>query len=133
MILKSSTYLQQLGFKRCPYDASLFFRHHDSKVLMLLINVDDIMVIESSTSSISALISHSSTVFHMKDLGDLHYFLKVQVTHENDILTLTQSRYLISLLQRFGFDGAKPVSTPIASGIHLSAHERTPLDDPTPY
>ncbi|KAF5464385.1 hypothetical protein F2P56_014463, partial [Juglans regia] len=100
---------------------------------MLLIYVDDIILTGSSPSSMAALVHTLSVDFHMKDLGNLHYFLGVQVTRTSEDLFLHQSRYLLSLLQRFGLDGVKPVSTPLASGQKFSAQEGILLENPTSY
>lgn len=48
-------------------------------------------------------------------------------------MSLSQSRYLLKLLQKFGFDGAKSVTMPLAANVSLSAHEGDILDDPTQY
>lgn len=77
--MKFSTYIQQLGFHCCPYDTSLFFRRQGNEVLMLLIYLDVIILIGSSTDQIQKFLAHLFSVFHMKDLGDLHYFLGIQV------------------------------------------------------
>jgi histone deacetylase 1/2 len=69
----------------------------------------------------------------MKDLGDIHYFLGLQIVRDESTFTVTQTRYLLSLLQKFGFDGAKPVSTPLASGSSMSATDGVPLADPSHY
>jgi len=51
----------------------------------------------------------------MKDLGDVHNFLGLQITRTDTKLTITQTRYLLSLLHKFGLAGVKPAATPIAS------------------
>ena len=84
--------------------------------MLLLIYVDDILLTGNSSSQIAKFIAHLSAVFHMKDLGDIHYFLGLQIHREESKITVTQTRYLLSLLQKFGLDGAKPVNTPLASG-----------------
>jgi len=113
--LKFSNYIQQMGYTRCPYYQSLFYRQQGSNVLLLLIYVDDILLTGSSPSQISSFITHLSFVFRMKDLGDVHYFLGLQITRTDTALTITQTRYLLSLLHKFGLAGIKPVATPIAS------------------
>ena len=128
--LKFSTYIKQMGFTRCPYDQSLFYRTQGSDILLLLIYVDDILLTGSSSSQITKLIAHLSVVFHMKDLGDIHYFLGLQIARDESSLTVTQTRYLLSLLQKFGLDGAKPISTLLASGSSMSATNGVPLADP---
>jgi len=131
--LKFSNYIQQMGFTRCPYDQSLFYRTQGSDILLLLIYVDDILLTGSSSSQITKLIAHLSAVFHMKNLGDIHYFLGLQIARDESTFTVTQTRYLLSLLQKFGLDGAKPVSTPLASGASMSATDGVPLADPSHY
>ncbi|KAF5472656.1 hypothetical protein F2P56_009355 [Juglans regia] len=82
----------------------------------------------SSSSSIISFISHLSTVFHMKDLGDVHYFLGLQITRAASTITITQTRYLLSLLQKFGLDGAKLVSTPMVSVNNICQFMQNPRD-----
>jgi len=69
----------------------------------------------------------------MKDLGDVHNFLGLQITRTDTTLTITQTRYLLSLLHKFGLAGVKPAATPIASGTTLTATNNTLLYDPMPF
>lgn len=66
-----------MGFQSCPYDNSLFFRQQGYEIIILLIDVNGIILARSSSSSIEKIIAHLSTVFHMKNLRDLHFFLGV--------------------------------------------------------
>ncbi|KAB5532012.1 hypothetical protein DKX38_018682 [Salix brachista] len=86
---------------------------------MLLIYVDDILITESSLLKIKSFILHLSTAFHMKDPADLHFILGLQITRDESTITVTQTCYLLSLLQNFGLDSAKLVSTYMASGINI--------------
>jgi hypothetical protein len=131
--MKFSAYIQQMGFHRCPYDQSLFSHRQSLDIIMLLIYVDDILITRSSPSIIRSFISHLSAVFHIKDLGDAHFFLGLQITHDESTITVTQTHYLLSLLQKFGLAGAKPVSTPMAYGTLLTADEGTLISDSTYY
>jgi hypothetical protein len=131
--MKFNAYIQQMGFHRCPYNKSLFFHRQGSDIIMLLNYVDDILITGSSPSKIRSFISHLSVAFHMKDLGDAHFFLGLQITRDEATITVTQTRYLLSLLQKFGLAGAKPVSTPMASGTSLTTDEGTLLSDSTYY
>ncbi|KAB5513661.1 hypothetical protein DKX38_027567 [Salix brachista] len=55
------------------------------------------------------------------------------IHREESTIIVTQTRYLLSLLQKFGLDGAKPVNTPLASGASMSATDGVPLNDPSHY
>lgn len=59
----------------------------------------------------------------MTDLGDLHFFLGMEVTRHSDHLNLSQTKYTLDFLQRVGMQDAKPISSPVVSGSKLSARE----------
>jgi len=92
--MKFSTYIQHMGFHRCPYDQSLFSHHQGSDIIMLLIYVDDILITGRSPSKIRSFIYHLSIAFHMNDLGDVHFFLGLQITQDELTITVTPTYYL---------------------------------------
>lgn len=60
-----------------------------------------------------------SAKFSVKDLGDLHYFLGVEVIPHNTGLFLNQRKYLTALLTTLKMEDCKPVSTPLATRTEL--------------
>ncbi|XP_048427896.1 uncharacterized mitochondrial protein AtMg00810-like [Pyrus x bretschneideri] len=79
------------------------------------------------------LITKLSTLFSMKDLGPLSYFLGVEATYVGHNLHLTQSKYALDLLERTKFKDAKPISTPVSTGQKLSAYVGEPYKHPEQY
>ena len=63
--------------------------------------------------------------FEMVDQGEIHFILGVSITRNRAIRTLSisQEKYLEGVLNRFGMEGCKPVSTPLESGEKF--HKRT--------
>jgi histone deacetylase 1/2 len=59
--------------------------------------------------------------FAVKDLGKLHYFLGLEVTHCDAGLTLTQQKYSMDLLRRSGMLQCKASTTPMSATDKLSA------------
>ncbi|GKF14219.1 putative mitochondrial protein, partial [Tanacetum coccineum] len=53
--------------------------------------------------------------FAIKDLGDLSYFLGLEVSYTNDGLFLSQAKYATDVLTRAALLDSKPVSTPLAA------------------
>jgi hypothetical protein len=84
----------------------------------------------SSSSLIRTFITRLSKEFSMKDLGDLHYFLGVEVQPNEKGLFLSQTKYALDLLHRASMTDAKPISTPFVVGNHLSAEGQL-FSDPT--
>ena len=68
----------------------------------------------------------------MKDLGQLTYFLGVEVKHGKIGLFLSQVKYITDLLLKFDMDDCKPVGSP-ASKSKLSPFDGSPLQDPSTY
>ena len=53
-------------------------------------------------------------------MGDLHYFLGIEVKKVSDGLVLSQGRYVADILTRSGMDKAKIVETPLPTSEKLS-------------
>jgi histone deacetylase 1/2 len=81
----------------------------------VLVYVDDIIVTSSSNKAISALLQDLSSTFALKDLGDLHFFLGIEVKKINQGIILTQEKYDSDLLNRFGLKGCKTLPTPLST------------------
>jgi hypothetical protein len=95
---KLSTRLVQLGFVISKADMSLFIYNKNNIVLYLLLYVDDIVVTSSSANAVTPLLQDLRSNFAIKDLGDLHYFLGIQVIKKNDGIILSQEKYAVEIL-----------------------------------
>jgi histone deacetylase 1/2 len=123
------------GFVSSTADTSLFLLQRPEVTMYLLVYVDDIIVISTSDSATDRLLASLSSAFAVKDLGKLHYFLGLEVTHSDDSLTLTQKKYSLDLLGRAGMLECKAASTPMSSTDRLSALDGALLssNDATEY
>lgn len=127
--------LRSLGFVSSQGDTSLFLYNKGSVSIFVLVYVDDIIVASSSLEATRALLSDLEKDFALKDLGDLHYFLGIEVKKSAGKLLLGQERYATELLQRVGMQLCKPVSTPLPVSEKLSLHDGEKLnsEDATRY
>jgi hypothetical protein len=66
-------------------------------------------------------------------LGDLHYFLGIEVLKVESGLLLSQRRYILDLLKKTNMIEAKPITSPMASSSSLSAFTGDPMEDPSLY
>ena len=127
--------MQTLGFVPSKSDTSLFVYNKCNTHIFVLIYVDDIIVTSSSDEAVTGLLKDLSAEFALKDLGELHYFLGIEVKkHENGI-HLSQEKYATDLVKKAGLQGCKPSPTPLSSSEKLSLTEGQPLsqDDSTKY
>jgi len=127
-----SNKLIHIGFVGSKVDTSLFIYRTKTVTIYLLIYVDDIIITASDSAAITELLKLLSVDFAVKELGDLHYFLGVEVNKVEAGL-LSQRRYILDLLKKTKMHEAKPISSPIASSSSLSAFSGDPMEDPTQY
>jgi hypothetical protein len=130
-----STKLIALGFHASKADTSLFYFNKGSVTVFVIVYVDDIIVVSSTPEAISGLLLELKRDFALKDLGDLHYFLGMEVTKVRDGIILSQDKYASDLLKKVNMSSCKPVSTPISTSEKLSAYVGTSLgpNDSTNY
>jgi len=127
--------LIQLGFTPSKGDTSLFYYNKGQITMFVLVYVDDIIVASSSPDATKALLMDLEKEFALKDLGDLHYFLGIEVKRGVDGLILLQQRYATDVVKRANMGNCKPVDTPISTSEKLSITEGTSLgeEDSTRY
>jgi histone deacetylase 1/2 len=130
-----SNKLQQLGFVPSKGDTSLFLYNKANIMIFVLIYVDDIIVTSSLDKAMSALLHDLNGDFALKDLGNLHYFLGIEVKKIPNGLLLTQAKYAADLLAKVGMKDCPTTPTPLSYTEKLSLTDGSPLgaDDSTQY
>ena len=118
-----SNKLISLGFKVSKADTSLFFLNKDNLTMFVLVYVDDIIVVSSTEKATDTLLKELQNEFALKDLGDLHYFLGIEVSKVSNGILLTQDKYASDLLKRVGMSDCKAVAAPLSTSEKLSLHE----------
>ena len=87
--------------------------------IFVLVYVDDIIVASASQEAASTLVKNLEKEFALKDLGDLHYFLEIEVSRSKDSLVMTQGRYALEILQQVGMTECKAADTPLSISERL--------------
>ncbi|KAM0037798.1 putative RNA-directed DNA polymerase [Helianthus debilis subsp. tardiflorus] len=130
---KLSMALLQLGFHGSKTDPSLFILNSSGTLVYLLVYVDDIIITGNHSRAVHDVIKDLSSMFALKDLGQLHYFLGIEVVHHGSDLVLSQRKYILDILHRAGLADCKPVTSPMSTS-HVFLPDDSPLlDDPSRY
>ena len=64
--------------------------------------------------------------FEMSMIGEMKFFLGLQIVQNSDGIFLAQTKYLKDLLKRFGLESCKPIGTPMITCHRLSRKDETP-------
>ncbi|KAK1681269.1 hypothetical protein QYE76_042117 [Lolium multiflorum] len=116
-----SAKLINLGFVASKSDMSLFIYRKYKVTIYMLIYVDDIIVASSSQAATDALLMDLRQEFALKDLGDLSFFLGVEVKKVSNGLVLNQSKYAQEVLTRVGMANCTGMPTPLSSSEKIVA------------
>lgn len=80
----------------------------------------------STQTTIIDLIKRLHNQFALKDMGNLSYFLGIQVSRDTTSLYLCQEKYVNKLLQKAGMSDCKPATTTMVTTGQLSTYDRPP-------
>ncbi|GJX71149.1 cysteine-rich receptor-like protein kinase 8 [Tanacetum coccineum] len=112
---------------------SLFVKKQDASFTAVLVYVDDLLITGNDEAQICSLKSQLSSVFHMKDLGDLSYFLGLEVCKSSQGIFISQNKYTKELLKEGGVLNNKSYKLLMDPNLKLQADVGTPLTDPEVY
>lgn len=128
-----STQLIHLGFQASLANSSLFILRHGKLLVYLLVYVDDIVLTGNNPQFLNVLVKELSQAFELKDLGDLHYFLGLQITGTAKGLFLNQTKYAYDLLVKHNMLTSKLAKSPCTPLLRLVPNEGKLLSDPHPF
>ncbi|WJX96151.1 hypothetical protein P8452_77393 [Trifolium repens] len=126
--------LLKMGFAASKCDPSLLVHHQKGSCTYVLIYVDDILITGSSPHLIKDLIQKLAIEFALKQMGEVDYFLGIEVHHmSSGGLLLNQSKYIRDLLIKTNMENSKPIGSPMVSNCKLSKFGTDSMSDPTLY
>lgn len=76
---KMDSFLLSVGFTQCHSDPNVYILQQGDSLLFLVLYVDDLLIIGSSSSTIRAVKTALHDRFLMTDKGLLHYFLGIEI------------------------------------------------------
>lgn len=125
--------LTDMGFKRWSSDHSLFFTTSAVGLVLVLVYVDDILVTGDDSTAVVGVIQLLKDKFKLRHLGDVNYFLGIEVKTAESSFVLYQQKYLHDLLHRTGMDKCHASPTPMAVNTRLSKYGGESFSNPFVY
>ncbi|XP_022881035.1 uncharacterized protein LOC111398353 [Olea europaea var. sylvestris] len=128
-----TSYLEEHGFSQGDVDMTLFIRHIEETITIAQIYVDDIIFCSPIESLAYEFAECLKQEFEMSMVGELHYFLGLQVKQTEDGLFILQSKYAKDLVKRFGLDSKKHTRTHMSTRLKLGRNPSGKSVDPSLY
>ncbi|GJU95784.1 putative ribonuclease H-like domain-containing protein [Tanacetum coccineum] len=114
-----STYLLGNGFQRGQIDKTLFIKKDKNDILLVQVYVDDIIFGSTRKEMCTEFEKMMHKKFQMSSMGELTFFLGLQVKQKEDGIFISQDKYVTEILKKFGFSDVKTASTPMETHKHL--------------
>nr|GEW05276.1 retrovirus-related Pol polyprotein from transposon TNT 1-94 [Tanacetum cinerariifolium] len=114
-------------------DNTLFTKKKDSNLIIVQIYVDDIIfrLTYQKMCDDFAKIMHDE--FEMSMMGELNFFLRLQIKQLDDRIFFNQSKYIKEMLKKFGLEDSKPMKTHMSTETKLMRDEEGESVDNTKY
>jgi hypothetical protein len=126
-------YLMSLGFTKSEADPNLYYKVENGCTLVLVLYVDDLFLTRDE-KLIDGCKRELTSELKMKDLGLMHYFLGLEVWQRSDKIFLSQGKYIIEILKKFGMMDYKSMTTPMTINLKLLSDKSSDLVvDPMMY
>ncbi|GKA01035.1 putative ribonuclease H-like domain-containing protein [Tanacetum coccineum] len=108
-----ANYLLGNGFKRGKIDQTLFIKKQKGDILLVQVYVDDIIFGSTNKELCTAFEKLMKDKFQMSSMGELTFFLGLQVTQKEDGIFISQDKYVAKILKKFNYTDVKSASTPV--------------------
>ncbi|GKB21041.1 putative ribonuclease H-like domain-containing protein [Tanacetum coccineum] len=99
--------------KRGKIDKTLFIRRDKGNILLVQVYVDDIIFGSTKKSLCTEFEKMIHKKFQMSSMGELTFFLGLQLKQKEDGIFISQDKYVTEILKKFGFTDVKTASTPM--------------------
>ena len=117
-----------MDYQQINADHIVFFRKRGDHITILGVYVDDMIITGNDEGEIAQLKMKLVKEFEVKDLGQLRYFLGIEIARGADGIVLSQRKYVLDLLTETGMLGCKPAIAPMDQKVKLIAEGGDPVD-----
>ena len=118
--------LSNIGLTRSEHDHAVFLRREKGRITaILLVHVDDFTMTAATLAIIKALKDGLRKHVEIHDQGEIHWMLGLEIKRNRELRTISlcQRSYIDSIISRYGFEDAKPLSIPMSPNSTLSRND----------
>nr|GEZ26967.1 hypothetical protein [Tanacetum cinerariifolium] len=128
-----SKFLLQNHFFKGTIDPTLFIRRFHDDILVVQVYVDDIIFGSTHPRYIQLFFDLMKSRFEMSMMGEMMFFLGLQVNQSPCGIFINQSKYVLEILNKYGMESCDPVGTPMEIKDKLDLDRNGTPADATKY
>ncbi|GJU37316.1 putative ribonuclease H-like domain-containing protein [Tanacetum coccineum] len=118
--------LEKHGYRRGTIDKTLFIKKDKKDIILVQIYVDDIIFGSTKKSWSDEFEALMKGRFQMSAMGELTFFLGLQVKQSQEGIFISQDKYVAEILKKFDFVSVKSAVTPMETKAPLAQDEGGP-------
>ncbi|GJZ94094.1 putative ribonuclease H-like domain-containing protein [Tanacetum coccineum] len=118
-----STFLEKHGYRRGTIDKTLFIKKDKKDIMLVQVYVDDIIFGSTRKSWCDEFEALMKGRFQMSSMGELIFFLGLQVKQKIDGIFISQDKYVADMLKKFDLASVKTAITPMETKMALTKDE----------
>ncbi|GJV61828.1 putative ribonuclease H-like domain-containing protein [Tanacetum coccineum] len=115
-----STFLEKHGYRRGTIDKTLFIKKDKKDIMLVQVYVDDIIFGSTRKSWCDEFKALMKGRFQMSSMGELIFFLGLQVKQKTDGIFISQDKYVADMLKKFDLASVKTTITPMETKMALT-------------
>jgi hypothetical protein len=128
-----SLFLLENGFTRGVIDKTLFYKQHKNDLILVQVYVDDIIFGSTNDDLCKRFAKLMQSKYEMSMMGELTFFLGLQVSQKQDGIFICQSKYVRDLLKKYHLEDSSPAKTPMPTATKLNQDQSGKKVDITNY
>nr|KAJ0210065.1 hypothetical protein LSAT_V11C400164460 [Lactuca sativa] len=114
--------LEDSKFQRGFIDPTIFRKIHNNHLIIMLIYVNDIIFGSTSKDLSDEFVELMKSKFRMSMMGELNYFVGLQVCQSPKGIFIGQEKYIKNLLKRYSMENASTAKTPMSTSYKLDSN-----------
>ncbi|GJV48935.1 zinc finger, CCHC-type containing protein [Tanacetum coccineum] len=131
--IKLDNTLKEMGFQQCMQEKAVYKAVTNGEFIIVAVYVDDLFVTGTSLDCINEFKKRMASQFEMSDLGELTYYLGIEVSQGKDCVEIKQERYARKILKEAGMEDCNATSYLMEKDLKLSKAEDEPEVEATQY
>jgi hypothetical protein len=117
--------MRDLGFEPLRSDPCVYLRRSGEDVQIVTTWVDDLLLFTNSDESMGRLKDGMHTKFELTDMGEPSKIVGIEITQDEHSVTISQTKYIESILKREGLENIQSIRTPLDSKMKLEPNPET--------
>lgn len=104
-------------------ETTLYVKEFNGDLIIVSLYVDDLLVTGSKSTLVNQFKDQMKQVFEMTDLGEMSYFLGMEITQSQQGIFISQHKYAKKVLKKFNMQSCKSIGTPLMENGKLSKED----------